>query len=446
MAWERALSAAATFAKLESFDRFRKSIEPEWIEEALAATGTATVRKRRLPAEQVIWVVLGMAMFRDKAIEDVVSKLDLALPASNGTIARSSISQARERLGSEPMKWLFERSGSTWAHASAEASRWRGLSVYGMDGSSLRIPDTVENRAHFGGQSGRDGTESGYPLARIVVLMALRSHLLVGAGIGPYAGTSELEHAKALRSSIPKDSLTVLDRGFLSAAMLLGIEREGSHRHWLTRAKSKMAYRSLKRLGRGDEMVELDVSSEARRKDASLPPTWCMRAIRYRRKGFQEQTLLTSLHDPKKYPAAEIIALYHERWELELGYDEIKTELLEREECIRSQKPQGVEQELWGILLAYNLVRLEMTRVAKEAKVEPTRISFIEALRLIRDAWSWMSFAKPGAIPKHLANLRSSMKRYILPPRRQRPSAPRAVKIKMSSYDRKQPRVERGAK
>ena len=385
MAWDLAFAAAATYAKPEQFETFRRHIDAAWIEEALAATGTATVRRRRLPAEEVVWVVLGMALFRDRPIEDVVSKLDLALPGGGGTIARSSVSQARARLGSEPMKWLFERSASAWAQASADAHRWRGLALYGIDGSSLRVPDTTENRAHFGGQSGRKGSESGYPLARVVALMVLRSHLLAGVWFGPYGGTHELEPAKGLRTSIPDDSLTVVDRGFLAAPMLLGIASEGTNRHWLTRAKSNSKWRVLKRLDKDSDLVEMDVSNEARRKDPSLPRTWTMRAVRYHRKGFKPQTLLTSLLDAEQFPSKEISAVYHERWELELGYDELKTELLDREEAIRSKTREGVEQELWGICLAYNLVRLEMERVAKSAKVEPTRISFVESLRLICD-------------------------------------------------------------
>lgn len=121
---------------------------------------------------------------------------------------------------------------------------------------------------------------------------------------------------------MPDNSLTVVDRGFLAAPMLLGIEAGAQTRHWLTRAKSTRSWRLLRRLGKGDELVEMDVSRHARGQDPSLPRTWTMRVIRYHRKGFRPQTLLTSLLDAKQYPAAEIIALYHERWELELGYDE----------------------------------------------------------------------------------------------------------------------------
>jgi hypothetical protein len=440
MGFQQAFHTAATFASPPTLDDFRKQIDPSWIDEALAATGTATIRRRRLPADQVIWVVLGMGMFRDRPIEDVVSKLDLALPSTGATVARSSVSQARDRVGSEPVRWLFERSASVWATRSAEAHEWRGLKLYGMDGSTVRVPDTPENRETFGGQSGREGSESGYPMVRIVALMVLRSHLLAGCHFGSY-GANEIQYAWPLLDKIPNKSLTILDRGFFGARFLLAIEGV-ENRQWLTRARSDLKFRVVKKFARGDELIEVAVSAHARRQDPSLPPTWQMRAIKYRRKGFAPQLLLTSLRDSNEYPATEIADLYHERWELELGYDELKTELLEREETIRSRKPDSVKQELWGILLAYNLIRLEMARIAVEADVEPTRISFVEALRLIRDEWEWLSVTSPGAIPKRLETMRRNVKRYVLPPRRTR-SFPRAVKIKMSSYDRKRPEAER---
>ena len=440
MGFDRAFYAAATFASPPSLEDFRRRIDPAWVDAALAATGTATLRRRRLPSEQVIWVVLGMGLFRDRSIEDVVSKLDLALPAAGGTIAKSSVSQARERVGSEPVKWLFERCSSEWSARSADAHRWRGLALFGMDGSTVRVPDSPENRATFGGQSGRNESESGYPMIRIVALMVLRTHVLAACNFGSY-GDGETTYARSLTASIPRCSLTVLDRGFFCARLLQDIE-SGEERHWLTRAKSNFDLRVVKRIARNDELVEMDASRYSRERDPSLPRTRQMRAIRYRRKGFAEQTLLTSLMDSTRFPAAEIIALYHERWELELGYDEIKTELLEREEAIRSRKPDGVLQEIWGVLLAYNLVRLEMQSIAKQARVEPTRISFVEALRLMRDEWEWLSVTSPGAIPKRLETMRRNLKRYVLPPRRQR-HYPRLVKIKMSGYNRKRPLAER---
>lgn len=438
MGFERVLQATATLAAPDTLEAFTQHIDPQWIDEALEATGTATVRRRRLPAERVVWLVVGMAMYRDRPIDDVVTKLDLALPGPSGPVARSSIAQARQRLGSQPLRWLFERCAQTWTHRSADAHRWRGLALYGIDGSSLRIPDSPENRSEYGGQKGRGGTQSGYPLVRIAVLMALRSHLLAAAEFGPYEKTHELEYARPLIEKIPPHSLTILDRGFYNASFLLDIAKN-ENRHWLVRVRSNVSARTTAKLGPRDELVELDVSSHARKAEPELPKTFQARLIRYKRAGFPEVLLLTSLTDPNRYPRDEIVALYHERWEVELGYDELKTELLEREEAIRSRTPDGVRQEVWGVLLAYNLVRLEMEDVAREAKVEPTRVSFVFALRLIRDEWLWLAVTSPGAIPKRLAELRRKLKLFVLPPRRAERTYPRAVKIKMSNYDRKRP-------
>jgi transposase IS4-like protein/DDE family transposase len=418
-----------------AFEDLRRGIDPEWILQALQATGTATVRSRRLPAEQVVWLVIGMALFRNRSIQDIVNKLDLALPGVSLTVASSSVVEARARLGAEPLEWLFGISADHWAHASARDHRWRGLALYGVDGTTLRVPDSKDNARHFGYSHSVRG-ESAYPMVRVVGLMTLRSHLLAAVTFGPYE-TGEISYAATLWSSVPRDSLTIVDRGFFSARILTALARDRENRHWLIRAKKNLRWRTLQRLGPRDALVEMDVSKEARRKDPSLPQTWVMRAITYQRKGFLPSTLLTSLLDPVACPADEIAVLYHERWELELGYDEIKTELLDREEAIRSRTPTGVQQELWGVFLAYNLVRLEMERVAADAGVEPTRISFVAALRLICDEWLWCAVATPGAIPKHLRNLRASLVTLILPPRRSERSYPRAVKIKMSNYARK---------
>lgn len=421
-----------------TFEKFQKSIDPAWIEQALAAGGVATLRRRRLPGEQVIWLVLGMALFRDMAISAVVKALDLALPGKRGTVANSAVAQARARVGSEPLRWLFDLCAKKWATESADRMRWRGLALYGVDGTTVRVPDSPANRAHFGGQSaGKARGASGYPLVRLVTLMVLRSHLLAAARFGPY--DSELTYAAELWPLVPDNALTIVDRGFLSAGILIPLASTGTNRHWLTRAKKTTKWRVLERLGEGDDLVEMEVSRQARAKNPALPKTWTLRAIVYQRKGFTPQTLLTSMLDAKAYPSREVVALYHERWELELGFDEVKTEMLEREEAIRSRSPVGVAQELWGLALAYNLVRLEMEQAAAQLKVPPTRLSFVGSLRLIRQSLMLAAFISPGALPKFLAKLRDDLTDLVLPPRRSARSFPRAVKIKMSNYPRKRP-------
>lgn len=441
-----ALEFTAAFTP-EAFPNLIKLLDPAWIDEALLATGTATIRRRRLPADRTMWLLLGMALLRDLPITEVARKLEVALPAADGTrtVASSALTQARMRLGADPMEWLFLRSSEQWATASADGDRWRGLALYAVDGSTLRVADSVENRDHFGGQDsgrhegGRDERVSGYPLMKVVVVMAVRSHLLAAAIFGPY-GVDERAYAKSLWSTVPDRSLVLVDRAYLQANVLVPLTSTGSERHWMTRAKANTKFRVIRRLGTGDELVEFEVSSEARRKDPTLPTHFDARAIRYQRKGFQPQVLLTSLVDEKRYPANELRALYHERWEIELGFGEIKTDMLERLETIRSKSPPAVAQEMWGLLVAYNLVRLEMERIADDLKVAPTRISFVAALRYFVEQWLWAADTQtPGAIPKRLSTMRDRLRRFLLPPRRPERVFARAVKIKMSNYARKVP-------
>ncbi len=434
----RGLECVETYGKPEAVDEFRRRLESKWIDEALKATGTATIRRRRLPARLAVWLVFAIALFRNRGITEVADKLNPALPGRRGaTAAPSAISQARTRLGAEPMEWLFRRTAEEWSRPSADKHRWHGLVLYGVDGSTLRAPDSEDNREEFGGPKSRRGA-SGYPMVRVVGLMALRSRLLAAVSFGPY-GTGEVTYAQQLWSSVPDDSLTIVDKGLFGANLLVPLARSGKNRHWLIRAKKNTRWRVVKHLGPGDDLVEMDIARQARKKDPALPKTWQARAIRYQVKGFRPQTLLASLLDPEPYPAAEIASLYHERWELELGYDEIKTEMLDRQETIRSGIPDRVRQEMWGILLAYNLIRVEMERIADEAHVTPTRISFVASIRLICDEWLWCAVAAPGAIPAHLRALRAAVMDFVLPLRRSQRASPRAVKIKMSGHARKRP-------
>jgi Insertion element 4 transposase N-terminal/Transposase DDE domain len=424
------------------FGRFRQHIDPLWIEEALAATGTATVRRRRLPAEQVIWIVLGMALFRNESIERIIETLDLALPSrEDQPTAKSAIVQARGRLGAEPMEYLFATTAERWAHQSASLHRWHGLALYGIDGTTLRVPDSRENWDQFGGQPG-NGTRGGsaYPQVRLVTLMALRSHLLANTYFGPY-WTGETTYADGFWHELPDHSLIIGDRNFLIIDDLCALSRSGEDKHWLVPAKSTTRLRKVKKLGKNDWLVEVELSEQTRKKYPDLPLVVLARAITYRKKGFPERTLLTSMGDSAQFPTAGIVALYHERWELEIGNDEIKTHLLDRQEAIRSRTPEGVRQEILGILIAYNLVRVEMDHAAKEAKVEPTRISFVNAVALIRYCWliSTTRPLAPGRIPARLLDLRRQLKLLLLPSRRPERRAPRVVKIKMSKFKRKCP-------
>lgn len=422
------------------FEQFTRHLTADWVEDALALTGTATVRRRRLPAEAVIWLLIGIALMRNESIERVAALLGVALPSTKGElVARSALTQARQRLGEAPMEYIFSATGAEWGTRSAGAHRWKQLALYAMDGSTLRVPDSRENWKAFGGQLG-NGTRAGsaYPTVRVVALMAVRSHIVAAMRFGSYK-TGEVTLARELWADAPDHSLTIVDRNFVVAGDLVALEQEGTNRHWLSRARSATKLRTVKKLGKGDELVEVVLSDSTRRANPQLPAKWTVRAIRYKRKGFRESTVLTSLTDAERYPRDEIVALYHDRWEIELGYDEIKTHLLAREETIRSRTPEGVRQELWAIGLAYNLVRVEMERAADAAGVPPTRISFVNALSMIVNAWIvWSTLpVAPGRIPSALLDLRMRLRLLVLPERRTDRTYPRAVKIKMSNYDKK---------
>jgi len=434
-----ALTLVAAHSFGDKLERLKQHFDPAWLEEALTWAGSVTLRRRRLPAEQVVWMVIGMGLMRDVPIERVVDRLELALPDKKDTlVAKSAISQARERLGEDPLAYLFTVTAAEWATRSAATHRWRGLALYGLDGTIMRVADSPENRAAFGGlHAGAGRGESGYPLVRVVAMMALRSHILSAFRFAD-CHTGETTLARDIWNEVPESSLVIVDRNFLVKKDLIHLETSGN-RHWLSRTKSNTKWAIVAELGRDDYLVEWEVN------EPGLPSTWTLRAIHYQKKGHPRATLLTSLTDAETYPAKELIELYHERWEAEIAYDEVKTHLLDRQETIRSKTPAGVRQELWGIAIAYNLVRVEMERAAAEAGVPPTRISFVVALAMIREEFIMLSLPRmtPGAMPASLARLRKNLKRLLLPPRRPERAYPRAVKIKMSNYDRKRPSTTR---
>lgn len=423
----------------EAFDHFRSELDEQWIDDALRATGKASIRRRKLPAQIAIWLVIAMCIFRDRSIAEVVSHLSLVLPQfgeRRGSVASSAISKCRNRLGPEPLKVLFERISRSWGHEAARNDLWRGLALYASDGTTFRVPDTDENRSTYGYPSGKNGCAS-YPQVRMVAVFAARSHLICAANFGPYRGkqTGELALMNDLWSEVPDDSLVILDKGFLDIGALYIYQSSGKNRHWLIPAKKNAQWKTLKEFDNGDELIELKFSDDARKKYPNLPSTMIARAIKYQHGEHEPRWLLTCLVDPNAYPAQELVERYHERWEAELGYDEVKTHMLERQEALRSKTPERVSQEIWGVLVAYNLIRFKMSEAATFHNVPPTRISFRHSLQLIRvfcivEAWT----TSPSKLPARLEGLTEMLGLLLLPPRRAERSYKREVKRKPKKY------------
>ena len=414
-----------------------RAIDPDWIAQALAVTGKASVRRRKLPAEQVVWLVIALALYRNQSIPEIVAHLDLVLPDEvNPDIAKSALTQARQRLGDGPLAQLFAMSAAAWDMRHQRGQSWRGLARYAVDGTTLRVPDSAENRTYFGAQSYASGVVASYPQVRMVTLTALASHLVRDAAFGEY-GKNEMRYVQQLLSNIPDHSLTVFDKGFLSAEILVGLHRQGQQRHWLIPAKSNSKWQ---RLGEGatDYRVRMKVSPQARERRSELPEYWEARAIETVSRHGHKRILLTSLLDVERYPAKEIAQQYSTRWEIETSYRELKQGMLGDELTLRSGTPETVRQEIWGVLLAYNMVRLELAEVAREAGVSATDLSFTMALHYLRYEWSWMAITSPGKLPAHLQRLRNRLGEMVLPKQRRGRECPRIVKTLPQRYPTRQ--------
>ncbi len=321
MALQLDLGYAAELAPHE-FDRFASLIDPAWIDEALQQTGTVSLRRRRLPAERMVWLVIGLALFRNEPIWHIVQQLDLADGPTSSAPVPSAAVAGRERLGEAPVAWLFERLASCWGStAIPEQGLFHGLRSYAVDGVVWSLPDTPANGEKFGRGSNAH-CKGAWPQLRAVCLMDTYTHLIRAAEFGDY-GTSELSFAKSLMHKVPDGSLTIFDRAYLSATLLLDWQQAGEQRHWLMRARSGLRYEVVCQFAPDDCLVRFEVSPQARKQRPDLPLHWQARLITCMVGGERRQ-YLTSLWDAHRFPAREIVAHYMQRWEIELGFREIK--------------------------------------------------------------------------------------------------------------------------
>jgi hypothetical protein len=381
----------------------------DWVDAALAANDKASIRQRRLPAQQVVWLVIALALYRQKSVKEIVDTLDLALPEiTDRCITSSATTQARQRMGAEPLRWLFEHSAQQWISQDQNRFLFQGLNLLAMDGTTLRLADSAANRDHFGAQAYPNEKVASYPQARGVTLVMLETQLILDARFGPYK-TSETTFAHELLTSIPDDSLTIIDRGFLSAHLLCNLVQAGRNRHFLIPAKGNTRWKVIE--GSADDaVVEMAVSYQARKIDPTLPKTWRVRALRMVDDKGTSRYLLTSLMDRKAFKAADLVACYCRRWRIETSYRELKHSMMGSALTLRSTTVAGAEQEIWGALIAYNLIRLEIAKAALEAKCEPTAVSFTLALMTIQNELLMIGPATAqGTIPAILKRLRERL-------------------------------------
>jgi hypothetical protein len=389
--------------------RLGEHLPYEWIEDALAYTGRASIRQRRLPAQQVVWLVISLALFRHRSVRQVMAELDLALPdLADRCVTDSAVTQARQRLGEDPLAWLFTTSARAWHAQDEHRDHFGGLRLLAMDGTSLKLADSPANREHFDAPRFAAGAVASYPHARMVTLTALNTQLVLAAQFGP-CSLSEKALTLPLLEEIPDQSLTVLDKGFMSAELLGKLRRSGQERHFIVPAKSNQQWELIEGTGE-DGIVKMAVTAAARKFDPELGTHWRARAVRGQDGDGKEMYLLTSLTDKKRFPARAVRQLHSERWKIETSYRELKQSMMGMALSLRSQSVAATRQEIWGCLIAYNLIRLEMARVADEAKCEPTEISFVLALHAFQfEMMHAAALQAQGNLPGVLKRMRERM-------------------------------------
>lgn len=404
-------------------------IDPAWIAQALGTSGKASIRRRKLPAEHAVWLVIGLALFRDRPLWQVVQQLDLSLDGQ--ALPAPSVSvQARQRLGEEPLAELFALLTQAWSRPAVNVRQ--PLRVLAVDGVVWSAPDTPENRVELGSCSNQHGL-SPWPQIRATCLMDTHSHEMLDAKLGAM-DCGELSLAAQLRGE--DHSVTLFDRAYFSAAFLLDWQAAGTQRHWLMRARDNLRHEIVQQLARGDALIRMPVSPQARKAHPHLPSHWQARLIEVS-VGGRLRRFITSLLCPRTHPAQELAELYHQRWEIELGFREIKQTLQEGEPVLRSKQPALVRQELWGVLIAYTLLRRWMREMAAHVQVEPQRISFHTASYAIVNLLAVPSLDSAGTLPKQLAALLAQSRHFVLPPRRTGRSFPRVVKKRASKFPTK---------
>ena len=272
-------------------------LDPELISRCLAESGTVTLRKRRLPLEMMVWCIVGMALERKEPLHQIVNRLDIMLPGNRPFVAPSAVIQARQRLGSEAVRRVFTKTAQLW-HNATPHPHWCGLTLLAIDGVFWRTPDTPENDAAFPRQT-HAGNPALYPQVKMVCQMELTSHLLTAAAFGTMKN-SENELAEQLIEQTGDNTLTLMDKGYYSLGLLNAWSLAGEHRHWMIPLRKGAQYEEIRKLGKGDHLVKLKTSPQARKKWPGLGNEVTARLLTVTRKG-KVCHLLTSMTDAMRF-------------------------------------------------------------------------------------------------------------------------------------------------
>jgi hypothetical protein len=357
------------------------------VKSVLEATGRSSRRQRELPAHVVVYYVIALALYMQSSYREVLRGLLegiqwLLNPTARIKVtSKSGISQARTRLGVEPVKQLHDQIVCPIATGATKGAWYRGWRVVSLDGSTLEVADEDANDAAFGRPVAQRG-KSAFPQIRFVSLVENGTHVLFGTQMAGY-GTSEMTLAKGVLPWLGQGMLCLADRYFFSFELWQQARATGSALLWRIRKNLRLACEQ--RLPDGSYLSRIYPSQEDRRCNTNGV---VVRVIDYQLEGVAGAEpmyrLVTTILDPEKAPALELAALYHERWEIETALDELKTHLRGARIVLRSKRPDLVRQEFYGLLMAHFAIRGLMHEAALKADEDPDRLSFVHAVRVIR--------------------------------------------------------------
>jgi hypothetical protein len=402
------------------------------VDEALRVTRSVQSRVRDLPSRVVVYLILAACLFPETGYPGVWRKLTGSLGGLPVAVpTASALAQARRRLGGKPLRWLFDLLRGPASTPHGPGSRWRGLLVVALDGTTMTVPDAPAVLRRFTKQAGNHGG-TGYPQLRLLALVACGTRTLIDVVFGPTTA-GETTYAPRLVPSLRPGMILLADRNFGAKGLLADIAATGAE--VLVRLKSGRRMPVLARFPDGSYLSTLG-ELRVRVIDCEITVTTAAG------KHTGHYRLATTLLDHHRHPAAELTALYHQRWEIETAYLELKSTILGGR-VLRARTPEGIDQEIYALLVVYQLLRTAMADAAgTRPGTDPDRASFSIAWQTARD----QVVLAAGVIADSVIDLAGTIGRHVLadllPTRRLRVS-PRLVKRAISKYQARGPRIDR---
>jgi hypothetical protein len=382
----------------------------EWVHAVLDEHGCNSQRIRSFPAVAGVYYCMALSLYPEAAYEEVFSVVAQGLAWAAGAaeparVSKASISRLRQKVGAAPLADLMHRACVPLADASTHPEAfYGGLRLVAMDGSTFEVPDEADNVEHFGYPGSRNG-HAGYPHAQCAVLAECATHAILDANMGAYRD-SEWQVCQPLLRSLKPGMLCLADRGFKAYEYWRQAKQTGAQLLWRCRNDRQLPVHQ--ELADGSYLSVIYPPGKGRRAGAAEAIT--VRVIEYELPGLPDgqprYRLLTTLLDPATAPALELAALYHERWEVEAVFDELKTHLLQRRRVLRSKTSELVRQEFYGWVLAHYAVRWLMHQGASANRMRHAQLSFASHVQLMRRAQP-----RSGAFPPRAPAPASAMVR-----------------------------------